>query len=459
MKPKSSNTQSATCTIRNHTFQHSMSSSQVRAYRKSFDEAMTMTDKRLLTLQQVLELGDYDTADTFIHQLLTIKKSRMAAVMRFAMRQPLALRPSLDQCAICAKQLDLTKPITEPARVHAQKKPGKDDWRPVADFGIKHRTAQHMIKALLERTFVPRPFQYGYKGVPEAVALIRAQADAGLHYFVHQDIANFFMHFHEGKLAMTSPLPTWAVEYAVTGRQMKWVIKNGAQKLMHQEMHQHLHSIHSPPLSKGALIHAARRGVPQGSSCSSIIGLIECSKLQVSKALEQRLTNFADDFLSLHPTQQDAESAAVELEEAASQLPGGNFTLKTKVMSHLSQGCEFLGHSFDLVDGKLRIRPSPANQIKLDETFAQLQDECGVFNSPNPEKEKVLQAAGDCVSYLTGWAAAFAECDDLDDRWVSPSTLDVQYMLDKVKATEADLVGIPATKKFSLHSWPTSAGM
>ena len=71
----------------------------------------------------------------------------MAAVMRYAFKQEEQDRPTLDECIKCTQMLDLKKPLKESAKVYAKKKFGKDDWRPIADFGIQHRTAQEMVKA------------------------------------------------------------------------------------------------------------------------------------------------------------------------------------------------------------------------------------------------------------------------------------------------------------------------
>ncbi len=162
-----------------------------------------------------------------MHELLTSQKAKIAGVMSYAFKQDLSDRPTLDECVKCVQILDLQKPIKEKARVRAKQKFGKDEWRPIADFGIQHRTAQEMVRAILAKTFRPRVFQYTHRGVAPAIARIRAQVQAGRHYFVHQDIVSFFMNFEEEKLKVALPLPIWAVEHVVVGRQIVWAAQGG----------------------------------------------------------------------------------------------------------------------------------------------------------------------------------------------------------------------------------------
>lgn len=431
--------------IANHEFRYDMPTHKANAYAKSAEEALRVTGKRLSALETARKAGDEATCVKLVGELLTTKKSKWAGVMHVAFQQDLKDRATLDDCVKCVQMLDLMKPIKEPARVYAMKKIGKEGWRPIAVFGLGHRTAQAMVKAVLERYFVPRSYQFTYLGVPKAIARFRELANAGNHFFANMDIASFFLEFQEESLKMALPLPTEVTGHAVVGRQMTWVAPDG-------KLSPFLHA------SCDELTDQARRGIPQGSSTSPIVAAIECSKLELSHGLETALINFADDFQTLHKTKHDAESAAGELQEAVGKLPGGNFSLKTKGIGHLSEGCVFLGHDVRLVDGAIRISPSDLNYTRLMSRLDAIQEACGVFSTGvigeklTPEqKRKVLQAIADSRLYLESWLAFFKECDDLDNSLVIACQKDIEMMMAKIGATPENLNGLTGSEVFSIE--------
>lgn len=433
----------STCTIRGRKFIHGMPAWKAKQYTKWIEKALNVTDTKLDLLRKASMTEDTETADLLVLDLLTSKKSKMAGVIRYALRLSAKDRPTLYECVKCIQMLDLQKPLKEKARVYPKKKVGKDEWRPIAEFGIQHRAAQKMIEAILGPTFKPRKFQFTQRGVPQTIARVRARADAGHHHFVQQDISGFFLHFEEDALKMALPLPTWAVEHVVMGRQTVWA-GEGAQLSFHLWV------------SHSMLIQQARRGLPQGSSTSSIIAMIECAKLKLSHELESALFNYADDFLSLFKTAEEAVSAAEELQDAVGELPGGNFSLKQKGIGHLSKGCTFLGHHIQLVDGVLRIAPSDQNYIRLTSRLEAIEKACGAFSIgvigekfTLEQKHKVLQAIADSCHYLNSWLAAFSECTDLDDGLIMDCEKNILMMMVKVGAKPEDLAGLTGSEAFS----------
>ncbi len=435
----------STCTIRGRKFIHSMPAWKAKQYAKGIEKALNVTDKKLDLLRKAWMTNDCEKAELLVLDLLTSKKSKAAAVIRYALKQNAKDRATLDLCVECIQRLDLQKPLKEKARVYAKKKVDKDGWRPIAVFGIQHRAAQEMIRAILSIVLKSRKFQFTHRGVPKAIARVRARAEAGHHHFVQQDISGFYFHFEEDALKMALPLPTWAVEHVVMGRQTVWA-GEGAQLSL---------SICVPYTM---LIQQARRGLPQGSSTSSIIAMIECAKLKLSHELESALFNYADDFLSLFKTAEEAVSAAEELQDAVGDLPGGNFSLEQRGIGHLSEGCTFLGHHIQLVDGVLRIAPSDQNYIRLTSRLEAIEKACGAFSTgvigekvTLEHKHKVLQAIADSCHYLNSWLAAFSECNDLDDSLIMDCKKSILMMMVKVGAKPEDLVDFAGSETFSVE--------
>ena len=208
-------------------------------------------------------------------------------------------------------------------------------------------------------------------------------------------------------------------------------------------------------ISHKQLTDQARRGIPQGSSTSPIVATLECAKLQVSHELESGLANYADDFLSLHKTKQDAESAAGVLQESVGKLPGGKFSLKQKGIGHLSEGVVFLGHHIQMIDNKIWITPSEANKLKLMTMLDHFEDQSGVFSTGtvggaggHPDKQKALLAIANSFNYLRSWRAAFAACNDLDEALIGMCAKNISLMIGKAGVTPDDFTDVAATAGF-----------
>jgi hypothetical protein len=259
---------------------------------KAFKQACRDVKAVLKDLRIAIKQADHSQRDTLIEWLLTSEAAKRSGVMDYAINCKPDERPSLDACIACVEKLDLTTPIKEGAKVYRKEKPGKGNFRPIAVFGIQHRTAQAMVKAVLDVLFKPRKFQFSHRGVAPAIAEARKQIGKGRFYYAHLDIKSFYMNFVASLLAARLPLPAWAVENVLVGENMQWAARG--KKMLFSSKHTRM-------------LNQARLGIPQGSSASPIVAMIECARLNPSSLGITALMNYMDDFLLLTKTSAELE--------------------------------------------------------------------------------------------------------------------------------------------------------
>jgi Reverse transcriptase (RNA-dependent DNA polymerase) len=417
-----------TCKIRNTCFEHEMSAQMAAKMVQKVERAIKATGLKAEGLKSATTAEEREEVTMW---LLTHPKAKLAAVFRSARLAKTLGRPSLEVCLEVAEGLNLTQPIQEPVRVYPKPKADKKGFRPVADFGLQHRAAQQMIKVVLEIAFKPRPFQYACagRGLPEAAQRIRKLVAEGRRYFAHLDIQSYFTNFDAEQLSMALPIPKWAVENVVAGRHMKWKASGGC-----------------PPYSSpSTLIQEARRGIPQGSSISPLIAMIECSKLGLTAT---SLVNYIDDFLHLASSPEERQAGIAELTSAIEALPGGQFTPKTKSQGHLADGCIFLGHEFRLAGDKLLVSPSEANYERLIGKLEEIEIRHQLFASLPVDKCKAIAVANDCMKYIDNWKVAFRECDQLEERYLGILRKTVIEVLELGGGTLEDLDPSASTEPF-----------
>ena len=357
------------------------------------------------------------------------------SAIRANQKLPAKKRRPLEDCITVAHSLDLSKPLKEPVNVWLKNKP--KGYRIIHDHGLKHRTAQDLVKRVMDVVFVPRPFQFTHLGVQAAIKQTKALISAGYVHAAHLDIKNFYGSFELEKLLNELPLPKEVVEHAVAGRHMEttWDPERMKGKTL------------SPSLSSHTVLQLeARLGIPQGSACSSIIDAYCMARLQWFPIADVVLLNYADDFLLLATSVAAREKAIDGLTEAVGNLPGGNFKLVVKEKSAAASGVTFLGHLLQTVGGKLTTWPregynGPYRPLgKLDNRLGKcafqpgaLSGALGKFNKP-----EALLFLARYQAVVDGWRAAFSECDQVD-RILENAYLNVTGWLGKIGATPADL--------------------
>jgi hypothetical protein len=315
-------------------FKHSLSCAELKAAHVRIKKAQTVANALAQQLHTAIKTGNPLTQKCVVADLLTSEEAVLACAIQANWKLPKFKRHPLEDCLSLPDKLDLSKPLSEPVRVWPQPK-SSGGYRMIQDHGLRHRTAQHLIKRVLDAHLVPRPFQYTHLGCHQAIKETKALIKQGYVYTAHLDIQNFFRSFELEKLLPELPLPKEVVANAVVGRHM-------AVQWDPESMKGKSYSPSLPPAY--SLLEEARLGIPQGSACSPVVGAYCLSRLQWTPIADVALLNVADDFLLLSKNAGALEKAIGEVAEAVGNLPGGTFTLKLKKARTAKQGFKFLGH-------------------------------------------------------------------------------------------------------------------
>jgi hypothetical protein len=157
----------------------------------------------------------------------------------------------------------------------------------------------------------------------------------------------------------------------------------------------------------------ARRGIPQGSALSPLIGAMSVATLEKPSGID--MFNWVDDFLLLGSTQEQAAAAAAALIANVAAIPGGHFSLKLKEVRHAQDTITFLGHSLALEGDKVFIEPAYPDDFwaeleKLDTRIWRL-----LWKTPSLpcqiDQARIL--AGDMWVFAISWTEAFKACDNV----------------------------------------------
>lgn len=416
-------------------FKHGLDETELAQFVLRLSSARIFVKDRSTDLVNAISAGDKLARGKAIAALMTTKQARLAAAIRANRALPVYKRATLERCNEIADKLDLSKPIKEPVRCWRKPK-SKGGHRIIHDPGLVHRTAQQLVRRVMDKDFTPRPFQYTLLGVQHAIKEVKKLIGEGHVYGAHLDIKDFYGSFELEKLTKDLPLPEGAVKHAVVGRYMElaWV----------QDTSKGRFGLPSSPLSVSLLCKQARLGMPQGSGCASIIGARCVSRLKWSPTEDVALVNYVDDFQLLAKSKQALAKAVEELTKAVGHLPGGTFILELKQQSPVAQGMTFLGHTLQLSDGELRVWPS----LKASECFSQEMDRLDhelkrvVFppgvKASACDKSKAMILLVSYTAKIRGWRAAFRECPKIDDMLVEAWVARDQW-LEAIGAVDADL--------------------
>ena len=320
-------------------------------------------------------------------------------------------------CLLLANTISLDMPIAEVQRGKVEPK-NKGGFRVVIDPGLILRTAGVTILRLLTPYVKPRSWQYTRKGTHSTVKAIRATIEGSLNggepllYAARLDISSFFPSHDADWLVHDLPLPKGLAENAVIGQHLKVKIEDTA-------VAKSIVASHS--ISYSHLCDLARWGLPQGLAPSSLIAMMTISHLKWPAMPGVAMFNLADDFFLLARTEADLTKAMMKLQEAVAAIPDGQFNLKVKEFGALSKGINFLGHTFRLKEGGLRISPSYDSLSNMMTRLMKLEE--AIYGKTGKPTAKGTAAAVELgaryVALLQGWLAAHSACDDLETRWAA----------------------------------------
>jgi hypothetical protein len=375
-------------------FKHNLSESELPAAITEIDNAIAAA--KVLRQEIAFQVKQNVAGLPAIAEFLGSPEAKLACAFEAAKKQHERYRPALDKLRDIQFLLKVNKPLPEVDWVRVKLKKNGDP-RPIHDFGWLHRTAKQMVLRVMGPFSVSQPFQKTFMALPHIVGIARSELLAGKHYFATLDIKDHFGSFSITKLAQLLPLPKEVVDYVVGGRHVVVKFKD-------------VHPLCDTP--KSALLFQAQRGLPQGSICSPIIAAYSVSFLQWTPDPHWILLNYSDNFLLLADSEQALEKGIEKLMAAVGKLPGGKFKLKLQSQGHAAGGFTFLGHTFEMAGGKVRISPCVFNEQSIYGAGNWLASDVACAMGSGDEARALEYVRAYCAR-VKGWLAAFAACDDI----------------------------------------------
>lgn len=384
----------AECKIDGALFSHQMSAKELKSARKMLNSARQVEKELRQGIRAAKHFPNLLPA-RIAHYLASGEVIVTAAID--AVNRKRVKAPRLEECLALPKLLNTTQPLKERSLVRAKKK-NSGGFRAYHEFRLQHRTAQTMVKNVLDSLYVPRTFQYGLKGTQPAIADLQTKLIAAP-YFATFDVVDYFGSFDPSELATLLPVPKGWVDHVVLGRHMAVIVDKPKGRFSHVSIEQ--------------LLHHARQGIPAGSRVSSIVAEFVMRLLQVT-ALGGAIWNYCDNFLILAQSEVELKARTDAFVAAVGSLPGGNFKLKA-----IQKGCatvcplDFLGHRLRLKSGCVEATMSQANQENCWRVLGAFDSKLAKAYMHGNSKESVLLCKR-MISRIKGWQAAFKCCRDVD---------------------------------------------
>lgn len=384
--------------IGNAIVKHSMDAATLIAARDAYEDGRKLAGELGKNLRDAWKCADTETFAVLQNQLFTDTSSILFSAVRANSKLSPHKRRTIEDCLAIANTESFFLPISEVVSAFPEPKPS-GEYRVICEFGLRHRTAQDLVIRAIDCRFVPRSFQYTFRGVQKAVGSVRQTIGNGLLHCATLDIEKCFASF-EPKLALHLPLPGEVAEHTVLGRHMAVIMGKGKSSWAN-----------SIPIDD--LLNQARRGIPTGSACSPIVAAYCMANLKWSSTSEVVLANYSDNFVLLASNAKKLEVAIKELVEAVKDLPGGHFKLRLLQHGSLQDAdFDFLGHTIRHKNGAAAIRPTAINEgvywnelSRLDE---KITDALG-----KGQMKYAVQLLARYYSFSNGWLGTFRESSDI----------------------------------------------
>lgn len=391
-----------------------------KAWRKAIHQDQVKYNKHFSALRSAAQAGDQVEAAKRTMWLLSTKSAKVVTIAQLLREGKELDVYSYDAVIALANTVTPLGLMDEPAWVFPKEKTSKTGYRAIFKFGDRYRVAHRMLANVIEAQTFTRKFQLFDQGVNKAIVRMLSQIDQGNVWLAELDIKDFYPSFTKEGLIEFLPVPSTAVEAALTGQKM--VLKCGALPPLY-------------PNTAAHLIKVARRGLPQGAASSPAVSHLCVSRLVMDTCDLEHLNNYEDNFLLLAKSKGELEERVKRLVDAVGSLPGGQFTISLKGMAHAGVGLDFLGHRIKLRDGKAVAEPSEENYLRLISRLNDIVEKAGIYSPVGAKSQvTVLQACSDRLAVLQGWMSAFGACDKQCDIWQ-----DAKYLLDDVESEAAKL--------------------
>jgi len=260
-------------------------------------------------------------------------------------------------------------------------KPGSNEQRPLGVPTVRDRTAQatllHVLEPIFDATFSPDSYGFRHgRGCHHALRRVEELLNSGHCYVVDADLKSYFDTIPKDRLLAR-------VAEKVSDRRILRLVEMYLEQGVMDELQE----------------WTPETGVPQGAVLSPMLSNIYLNPLDHLLAdAGFAMVRYADDFVIMCKTREDAERA---LELVRGWVAENGLTLhptKTKIVSAVTEGFEFLGYRFR---GKHR-SPRKKSMQKFKDTVRAKTQRCNGHDMPFLCKRLSWQ--------LRGWFNYFRHC-------------------------------------------------
>jgi RNA-directed DNA polymerase len=260
-------------------------------------------------------------------------------------------------------------------------KPGTKEQRPLGVPTVRDRVVQtallHVLEPIFDATFSQASYGFRHgRGCHHALERVEELLDAGCVYVVDADLKSYFDTISKPRLMM---------------RLREKVSDSRVLRLVEMFLEQ--------GVLDGLREWTPERGTPQGAVLSPLLANVYLNPLDHAlTAAGFALVRYADDFVILCKTREDAETALATVQRWVNENELTLHPTKTKIVDARAEGFDFLGYRFR---GDLRV-PRQKSLKKLKDAVREKTKRTNGHDLPFMCSRLSLQ--------LRGWFTYFRHC-------------------------------------------------
>jgi RNA-directed DNA polymerase len=208
-------------------------------------------------------------------------------------------------------------------------KPGSSEKRPLGIPTVRDRVVQtalvHVLEPILDATFHERSYGFRHeRGCHDALRRVEELLEAGSVYVVDADLKSYFDTIPKDRLLAI-------VQQKVSDSRLLKLIKQYLDQGILEELR----------------TWTPEAGVPQGAVLSPVLANAYLNPLDHQMAESgYEMVRYADDFVILCRTKEEAEAALAEVQAWVSEQGLALHPTKTQIVDYREQSFAFLGYSF-----------------------------------------------------------------------------------------------------------------
>lgn len=260
-------------------------------------------------------------------------------------------------------------------------KPGSPEKRPLGIPTVRDRVVQtalvHVIEPILDNEFHPRSFGFRHgRGCHDALRCVEQWLEAGYAYVVDADLKSYFDTIPKDRLLTM-------VAAKISDSRVLGLIERYLNQSILEDLRE----------------WTPEKGVPQGAVLSPVLANLYLNPLDHRMSqLGYEMVRYADDFVVLCRTREEAEAALAEIQRWVEEAGLILHPTKTRIVDSRTESFAFLGYSF-----RERFRfPREKSQAKFMDRIRDL--------TPRQSGDSMRTICERLSRMLRGWFGYFRHC-------------------------------------------------